>query len=254
MAYEIPVHNLSLPAAADLSDEQFYAVKVDSSGKAALSGDGENAIGILQDKPDAADKIANVMVLGVSKAVYGGSVTAGDNLASDASGKLVTATGDDAIIAVALEDGEDTEIHTVELVTRTSTGTNNTTYSVLTIPMNGLTNYSDGDDIITEYTPGFAGYIEKVSFVTETVTTDTDADMTIQLEIGTTDITGGVVTLTDTNTAATSPDTVGKVIDGSDVTADNEFADSDSISAYVGITNAFDDGQGYLNVVLRAKN
>lgn len=254
MAYEIHVHSLTLLAAADLSSYQYRAVKVDSNGKAALSGDGENAIGILQDKPDAQDKAAEVMVLGASKAEYGGSVTAGDNLASDANGKLVTATASDAILAVALEDGSDGEVHSVSLVTRTSSGTNNTTWSTMTIPMNALSSYTTGDDIITEFTPGFNGYIEKVSFVTETVTTDIDADAEINFEIGTTDLTGGVITLTDTATAATSPDTVGKVIDGSAITADNEFTNTDSISAEISITNGFSDGEGYLLVVLRAKN
>lgn len=254
MAYEIPVQNVTLEASADLSSNQFYAIKVDSSGQAALAGDGENAVGILQNDPDAAGKAAEVMFLGVSKAALGGTVTAGDNLASDTNGAFVTATGGDAVIAIALEGGDSGEIITVSLVTRTSTGTNNTTYSTMTIPMNALNTYSDGDDIITEFTPAFNGYIEKVSFVTEVVTTDTDGDATITFEIDTTDVTGGVITLTDTGTAATSPDTVGKVIDGTAITDTNEFTDSQSISAYINITNAFDDGEGYLLVVLRAKN
>jgi hypothetical protein len=82
----------SLPAAADLSAKQFYAVKVNSSGQAALAAAGEFAIGILQNKPTAGQAATIVTVGPVSKAVAGGSITAGALVAADANGKLVAAT------------------------------------------------------------------------------------------------------------------------------------------------------------------
>ena len=78
-------------AAADLSAKQFFAVKIDNTGKAALSGAGEPAIGILQNNP-ASGVAAAIAISGTSKAVAGGSITAGDRLTADATGKMVTAT------------------------------------------------------------------------------------------------------------------------------------------------------------------
>lgn len=240
MAHEIPVQCTSLIAAADLTTKQYYAVKVDSNGKAALAGAGENAIGILQDNPNTGE-IGNVMVLGESKAIYGGAVTAGQNLAADASGKLVTAGGSDAVLAVAKESGVADEIHTVYIVTRTSSGTN--TKSVLSIPIK-LANVADGD-VLTEFVPGFAGSITKVSFVvTDPVTTAAKAT-TINLEIGTTNLTGGVVALTSANCTP-----LGAVIDGTAITANNTFGATDSISIEATSTTAFVEGEGVLVIVL----
>lgn len=54
-------------AAADLSALQYCAVKVDSTGKiAACTSAGENAIGILQNKPTSG-QMAQVLCQGVSK-------------------------------------------------------------------------------------------------------------------------------------------------------------------------------------------
>jgi hypothetical protein len=56
MSTDNPGIDISLPAADDLSTKQYYAVKVDSSGNAAVAGAGQPAIGVLQNKPDAADQ------------------------------------------------------------------------------------------------------------------------------------------------------------------------------------------------------
>lgn len=83
-------HTLSLTAAADLSAKQYFAVKVDSNGKAALAGAGEFTAGILQNKP-ASGQAADVAWGGISKAIAGGNITAGATVAADANGKLVDA-------------------------------------------------------------------------------------------------------------------------------------------------------------------
>lgn len=92
MAYPInvPGFSISLIAAADLSAKQYYAIKVDTDGKAALAGAGLG-IGILQDEP-VSGAIGQVAVSGISPAIAGGTVTAGDRVTANASGKLVTAT------------------------------------------------------------------------------------------------------------------------------------------------------------------
>lgn len=91
MAFEIPGQMLGvLEAAADLSEKQFYCVKIDSNGAIALAGAGEAAVGVLQNKPVAAEA-AEVMVMGTTKAVAGAAISKGALVASDANGKLKAA-------------------------------------------------------------------------------------------------------------------------------------------------------------------
>jgi hypothetical protein len=104
-------------AGADLSAKQYYAVKHSSSGL-VLAGSGEQIAGILQDKPVLGDP-AEVAKggCGVSKAVVGAAVLKGAELMSNASGKLVTATSTNRIVAYAMEaGGADGDIITVDLV------------------------------------------------------------------------------------------------------------------------------------------
>src|SRR5262245_25714320 len=83
--------DISLPAGADLSAKQFFFVKVNSSGQVVLTGAGETAIGILQNNP-ASGLMATVRILGKSLAKSGGSITAGNLVTSNASGKAAAAT------------------------------------------------------------------------------------------------------------------------------------------------------------------
>jgi hypothetical protein len=85
---------LSLPAGANLSAKQYFAVKLNSSGQVVTAGAGEAAIGILYNKPNAAGVIASVAPLNGRKlkAKAGGAITKGALLASDAAGELVAAT------------------------------------------------------------------------------------------------------------------------------------------------------------------
>ncbi len=90
MAYEVIVLDISLVAAADLSASQYRFVKVDANGKAALAAAGENAIGVLQDKP-VAGQTATVRLYGISKVMAGAAIAKGAAVASDANGKAKTA-------------------------------------------------------------------------------------------------------------------------------------------------------------------
>lgn len=91
MSFQCVGTDVSLLAAADLSAKQFYAVKVDSNGKAAVAGAGEHAVGVVQNDPTSG-QAATVRIGGVTKAKAGGSITAGDRVAADASGTFVAAT------------------------------------------------------------------------------------------------------------------------------------------------------------------
>lgn len=103
MAYEDNLQRISLPANADLSASQYCFVVVNSSGKVALASDGAKADGVLQDKPAAADRAAQIGIDGVTKMKAGAAITAGDDVAVGSSGKGATATTGEVVVARALE-------------------------------------------------------------------------------------------------------------------------------------------------------
>lgn len=119
MAWEVPVLDVSLIASDDFTDNQFYFVKVNSDGEIELAGDGEAALGVLQNKPgeatEAAGEAASVRVYGVSKVVAGETIAAGEEVASDADGKAKVATLGDRVLGVALLGGDMDEIISIVL-------------------------------------------------------------------------------------------------------------------------------------------
>ena len=102
---------------------QYRAVKLDSTAFRVLpmtDANSETPIGILQDDPQATNEPCIVAILGVCRAMYGGSVTVGNPLRSDDGGKLINdaevtdgTSVDVHHIAFALEDGDDDEVHYV---------------------------------------------------------------------------------------------------------------------------------------------
>lgn len=102
--------------AGQLSSGQFLAVKITGARTVGLTSSSvDQAYGILQNKP-ATGQAADVGIMGVSKAVAGAIVTAGNFLMSDTSGRLVPSTGTNARIAQAIEGAAATStIFTVEI-------------------------------------------------------------------------------------------------------------------------------------------
>lgn len=100
MSTENPGKRISMLAGADLSTSQFYAVKVSADDTVVLSGDGQDAIGVLQDTP-ASGQTGAVQLDGVSKAVAGAAIVAGAKVASNGAGKFITAVATKAVIGTA---------------------------------------------------------------------------------------------------------------------------------------------------------
>ena len=119
--------------------------------------------------------------------------------------------------------------------------------SILTIPVKLAAVKADGD-VVTTFTPGFAGSIKKISFVVTDPATTADKAATLNMEIGTTNLTGGVITLS--SAAGGNALTLGKVVDGTAITANNAFKDNDTISVEAASVTAFADGEGALLIVL----
>jgi hypothetical protein len=105
MAFEQSKTIITLEAAADLSAKQYYFVAVDTNGKAALTGDDGNPIGVLQNTP-AAGEAASICVYGVTKLYIGteSGLGAGYNVGCDANSAGKVSDSGSYRLGVALED------------------------------------------------------------------------------------------------------------------------------------------------------
>lgn len=88
MAWQVPGFLPGgLVAAEDLSGGQFRLVAIDADNAVALvSASGGHAVGVLQNRP-AAGEAASVEMLGITKAVAGGALTAGQFFGADDQGR-----------------------------------------------------------------------------------------------------------------------------------------------------------------------
>lgn len=117
MAFDNAVHTipgLTAEASGSMAADQHLFVKMKGASyplQITLAAEGESAIGVLQNKPTAGAAATVAGIGSVSKVKVGsGGLDAGDLVASDASGKGVTADADDAVLGIALDttttDGE----------------------------------------------------------------------------------------------------------------------------------------------------
>jgi hypothetical protein len=272
--------NMSISAGEDLSACQYRAVKMNTSAKAIKGTAGARCIGILQNDP-ISDEVSQVMALGLSPAVYGDTVTlSSPELASDANGKLVPAVAGDSVVAIALEAGSADEEHTVLVLPMTPgvfpsgtqgniiyyNGSNwvvlapgavpkmrletggpganpswNTTkeWWIFHIPLADIAN----GDLLTEWVPGFAGRITDFLAHVQKAATTADKASTLNIEIETTDLTGGVLALTSANCTPR-----GAQVAASAITANNAFTATQKISVEASSTTAFIEGAVWLMI------
>jgi len=103
-------------AGEDLSSSQFKFVTLESDGQVDLADSaGERALGVLLNKPTSG-KAATVAMTGKVMVEAGASVTAGDQLQTDANGDAITAASGDVVMGYALEDAVDGQIFAMELI------------------------------------------------------------------------------------------------------------------------------------------
>jgi len=109
-----------------------------------------------------------------------------------------------------------------------------------------LARITSATDVVTEFRPCLAGVIEDVQFiVTDPVVTGSKA-ITLNLEIDTTNLTGGVLALTS---AALTP--LGKVVSSTAITGGNTLVRESKLSVEASSVTAFADGEGVLVVRVR---
>lgn len=117
--------------------------------------------------------------------------------------------------------------------------------TILAFPIN-LASITGTQDVVTGFRPGFAGTIEDVSFAVNIPVTTAAKLASLNVEIGTTNLTGGVVALTSANATP-----MGKVIQGSAITAANVITADDLISVEASGVTAFSEGSGTLYIRIR---
>lgn len=89
MAHEQIAHGDSYTASADLSGQQFRAVKISgNSAIAAIAAITDVPVGVLQDTPKSG-QAGFVAYAGVTKMVAGAAITAGALVGIDATGRAV---------------------------------------------------------------------------------------------------------------------------------------------------------------------
>lgn len=113
---------ISVPAAGDLSSNQYRIVNVDSDGKAEASDATTDVmVGVLQNKPGAANRAAEIAIDGVSKLEAGAAINEGDKITAVAGGRgsattaatahyvgvaLTAAAGSGALFEVLINPGQ----------------------------------------------------------------------------------------------------------------------------------------------------
>jgi len=95
----------TMTAGADLSAKQWTFVKMNTTDRTVISAtDGDAAMGVLINDPESGEAATVVTHGRVIVEVGTGGLTAGDNVASDASGEAITAASTDIVVGQALED------------------------------------------------------------------------------------------------------------------------------------------------------
>lgn len=135
----------------------------------------------------------------------------------------------------------------------TGTGTDTLAAGVgvqlVTIPLTSLATglSTSAIDLLTTYTPGFAFKVLDFNFVTTVAGTGSGASQTFNLEIGTTNVTGGSLNVTLASTSA-----IGEVTEGTAVTANNVGTASDTLSIEMAAGGTvFTAGAGYFVIHLQ---
>ena len=121
--------------------------------------------------------------------------------------------------------------------------------ATVTIPLTSLaTGLSTlAIDLLTTYTPGYAFELLSFDFVTTIVGAGAGASQVFNLEIGTTNVTGGVLTVT-----LASTNTIGAVTAGTAITAANTGTAASTISIEMAAGGTvFTSGSGYFLIRIR---
>ena len=108
MSQQIGVLEITRKAEKDLSTNQYYFVEMGgAAGQIDVCDNaGDLVLGVLQDKPNVANKLCTIRVMGTTKVVCSGTVTEMARVGTSADGKcVVKSTAVDLVAGIALEAG-----------------------------------------------------------------------------------------------------------------------------------------------------
>ena len=105
VAYENDDDYVVLPAYADYSTKQYYAMYLYTDGRARICAANADALGVLIDKPDAPDVECRIKVRGVVKGILGYAVSAGNAIATRSDGTFGPQSSTNPKIGVAHRAG-----------------------------------------------------------------------------------------------------------------------------------------------------
>lgn len=172
---------------------------------------------------------------------YAGNASTGNNIVT---GAQISPAGTQPSVVADLPDP----------VTDNTTGTSSTTMAAgagcqtlaFAIQLDALT--TAAADLLTNYVLGYAFKILSISFATTTIGAGAAASQVLNLEIGTTNVTGGILTITEAGT-----DTLGEVTPGTAITGGNTGTATDTLSIEVSAGGTeFTAGSG--NILIKIQN
>lgn len=156
-------------------------------------------------------------------------------------------------LSYAGEEGAFITAAALASLTDSTTGTASDTLAAtvgvntIAIPVQLAAMTTSAADLMSAYTPGYAFELLSVEFITTTLGTGAGASQVLNLEIGTTNVTGGALTLLLADT-----DTLGKKKAATAITAANTGSASDTISLEVAAGGTvFTAGAGFILLKLR---
>jgi hypothetical protein len=242
------LNSLKVPVAAATKIYQGAFVFLDASGNAVPGGStGVLALGRAEETVDNTTGSAGALEVKVSAGIFKWANSASTDLIADADVGHQAFIVDDQTVAktsagarapagtiVKVADGG---VYVLTQLRQPKAPI------VIGIPYN-LADIANGD-ILTDYTPGFAGRIKKIAFAVTKPATTAAKLATLNMEIGSTNLTGGVVALTSANCTP-----IGAVIAGSAITAANRFSATDTISIEASSVTAFVEGAGMVLITV----
>lgn len=230
------IHENSVQLKADAAIARYLLVKLGSdSAHCAVAGVADAIIGYTDDEGEAAEDTLTIMLLTGGRTALltaDGAITAGDDIFVGASGK-VTKTAGTQYLGVA-KTGASADGVVFECLVGRPSSQNRT----ISFPIN-LASITTTQDVVTAYIMPTGGIIRNTRFVVNVPVTTGSKLASLNLEIGSTDLTGGVIALTS---ALATP--MGKVIEDTTITALNVFAAGDNISVEASAVTAFSEGSG----------
>lgn len=171
----------------------------------------------------------------------GGSWSAGDKLTINLANALpvtITDLREFGPITSLTDNSGGTASNTIESTVGIQT---------VAIPIQLASMTTSAADLLTNYTPGYAFELLSLEFVTTTIGTGAGASQVLNLEIGTTNVTGGALTI-----ALADTDTLGEKKAATAITAANIGTSTDTISVEVAAGGTvFTAGAGVLLLKMR---